>query len=116
MAYLVNISDSDQAYLDGLPLSETANGRVDDFIDYAVANVDDSFRNDPANRPSPNSHFFQARKQCQRSFLSEKIPGTFSFPNLLGPGTRPAVGRREQVNSLSLKKPFAGSARRSDRY
>jgi hypothetical protein len=59
LAYLVNISDSDQAYLEGLSLSDTAKGRLDDFIDYAIANVDDFFRNDPANRPSPNSPFFQ---------------------------------------------------------
>ena len=59
MAYLGNISDRDQAYLDGLPLSDTAKRRVDDFIDYAIVNVDDSFRNDPANLPSSNAHFFQ---------------------------------------------------------
>ncbi len=59
MSYFVHISDRDQAYLDGLPLSDTAKERVDDFIDYAIANVNDSFRNDSANRPYPNDHFFQ---------------------------------------------------------
>lgn len=59
MAYLVNLEEREQAYLDGLPLSEQAKARLDDFIDYAIANVKDSFRNDPANRPRPDSHFFQ---------------------------------------------------------
>lgn len=59
MAYYVHIEDSDQAYLDGLSLSEEAKGRLHDFIIYAIANVDDSFRNDPANRPFPNVAIFQ---------------------------------------------------------
>lgn len=59
MAYHVHIEDRDQAYLDGLSLSDEAKGRLDDFIDYAIANVDDSFRNDPANRPFPNAPIFQ---------------------------------------------------------
>lgn len=59
MAYYVHIEDGDHAYLDGLSLSDEAKGRLDDFIDYAIAKVDDSFRNDPANRPFPNASIFQ---------------------------------------------------------
>jgi hypothetical protein len=59
LAYFVNVEDRDQVYLDGLPLSAEAKARLDDFIDYAIAKVEDSFRNDPANRPHPNSHFFR---------------------------------------------------------
>ncbi len=59
MAYSVYISDRDQAYLNGLPLSTTARGRLGDFVEYAIANVVDSFRNDPANRLQPNSPIFQ---------------------------------------------------------
>lgn len=59
MAYHIHIEDRDQAYLDGLSLSDEAKGRLDDFIDYAIANVADSFRNDPANRPFLNSAVFQ---------------------------------------------------------
>jgi hypothetical protein len=69
LAYFVHIEDSDQAYLDGLPLSDEAKGRLDDFIDYAIANVDDSFRNDPDNRPYPNSPIFR------REFLILDISG-----------------------------------------
>jgi hypothetical protein len=59
LAYFVHIEDRDQAYLDGLSLSDEAKGRLDDFINYAIANVDDSFRSDPANRPFPNASMFQ---------------------------------------------------------
>ncbi len=58
MAYFVHIEGRDQAYLDGLPLSEEAKKRLDDFIDYAIANVGDSVRNDPANRPLANGRIF----------------------------------------------------------
>ena len=37
MAYLVHITDADRAYLAGLPLSETAKERIEDFIDYGIA-------------------------------------------------------------------------------
>lgn len=53
------LEDRDQAYLEGLSLSDEAKGRLDDFISYAIANVDDSVRNDPANRPFPNASIFQ---------------------------------------------------------
>ncbi len=58
MPYFVHITDADSAYLTGLPLSDTAKGRVNDFIEYAIANVDDAFRNDPANRTQPNTRYF----------------------------------------------------------
>jgi hypothetical protein len=53
LSYIVHISDADRAYLDNLPLSEDAKERVAGFIEYAIADVDDTFRNDPANRPDP---------------------------------------------------------------
>lgn len=59
MAYYIHIEDRDQAYLDGLSLSDEAKGRLDDFIDYAIANVADAVRSDPANRPFSNSPIFQ---------------------------------------------------------
>jgi hypothetical protein len=46
LPFLVHITDADRAYLAGLPLSDTARERVEDFIDYAIAGVDDAFRND----------------------------------------------------------------------
>ena len=58
MAYFVHLTDADRAYLDSLPLSDTAKARVEDFIDYAIANVDDEFRNDPANRTQPDTRYF----------------------------------------------------------
>ncbi|HTU18973.1 MAG TPA: hypothetical protein VMG10_13010 [Gemmataceae bacterium] len=59
MAYSMMITDADRDYLDQLPLSPTARGRVEDFIDYAIANVTDAFRNDPGNRPRTNAPYFQ---------------------------------------------------------
>jgi hypothetical protein len=59
LAYYIQIEDRDQAYLDGLSLSVEAKGRLDIFVNYAIANVADSVRSDPANRPFPNSPIFQ---------------------------------------------------------
>jgi hypothetical protein len=59
LAYLVHVEDRDQAYLDSLSLSVEAKRRLNDFIDYAIANVEDTVRNDPANRPFPNAPIFQ---------------------------------------------------------
>jgi hypothetical protein len=61
LPYWVHISDRDKAYLAGLPLSDTAKERIDDFIDYAIANVDDTFRQDPANRTQPDLRYFQSQ-------------------------------------------------------
>jgi hypothetical protein len=58
LPFLVHLSDADRAYLANLPLSDTAKERVDDFIDYAIAQVDDAFRNDPANRTQPDPRYF----------------------------------------------------------
>jgi hypothetical protein len=58
LPFLVHITNADRAYLAGLPLSETARERAEDFIDYAIAQVDDAFRNDPANRTQPNTRYF----------------------------------------------------------
>ena len=38
-----------------------AKERIDDFIDYAIANVDDTFRQDPANRTPPDLRYFQSQ-------------------------------------------------------
>jgi hypothetical protein len=59
--YDLQITDRDQAYLDNLPLSDKGRDKLSDFVDYAIAQVHDDFRNDPANRPAPG-HF-------QRDFL-----------------------------------------------
>ncbi len=61
MPYLVHITDSDRNYLNALPLSDTAKEKVDDFIDYAIAQVEDAFRNDPLNRTQPNMHYFKTQ-------------------------------------------------------
>ena len=44
MAYLIHLSDADRDYLQHVPMSETAKGKVTDFIAYGIANVDDAFR------------------------------------------------------------------------
>jgi hypothetical protein len=59
LAFTLHITDADWTYLANLPLSERAKGSVDAFLDYAIAQVDDAFRNDPANRPWPNRPLFQ---------------------------------------------------------
>ncbi|HWG47077.1 MAG TPA: hypothetical protein VN688_30210 [Gemmataceae bacterium] len=59
MAYSVHISDRERAYLESLPLSAEAKQNVEDFIVYAIARVDDAFRNDPANRPKSDAPYFQ---------------------------------------------------------
>lgn len=73
MSFYVHIEDRDQAYLDGLSLSEEAKRRLDDFIDYAIANVDDSFRNNPASRPFPNVSIFQLDFLILDSWGDERI-------------------------------------------
>jgi hypothetical protein len=59
LAYVLHISERDRRYLASLPLSDHAKVRLEDFIDYAIRNVDDAFRNDPKNRPQANGPFFQ---------------------------------------------------------
>jgi hypothetical protein len=61
LSYLVHSSDADRAYLANLPLSDEAKEAVEDFIGYAIADVDDAFRNDPANRPYPGQPYFETR-------------------------------------------------------
>ncbi len=58
MPYFVQIGAANRAYLDSLPLSEMAKGKVDDFIEYAIAQVEDAVRNDPANRIQPGTRYF----------------------------------------------------------
>jgi len=57
LAYHVHIRESEQAYLDSLPISNQAKQSVEHFIKYGIANVEDAFRNDPANRRSPGPYF-----------------------------------------------------------
>lgn len=76
MPYLVHLSGDDRAYLSGLPLSDSAKERVEDFIDYGIANVDDAFRNDPVNRPYPGQPYFE------RSFLLRDRWGDGRFHRL----------------------------------
>jgi len=59
LPYWVHISDVDRAYLNNLPLSDTAKKRVEDFVEYAIAQVDDAFRNDPANRTQSDPSYLQ---------------------------------------------------------
>jgi hypothetical protein len=58
LAYWLEIPDSEQAYLDGLPLFDSAKERIREFIGYALADVDDAFRLDPANRTHPDTRYF----------------------------------------------------------
>jgi hypothetical protein len=58
LPYFVHITDADRTYLAGLPLSATGKERVDDFIEYAIAQVDDAFRNNPANRTQLTTRYF----------------------------------------------------------
>jgi hypothetical protein len=59
LAYNVHVSDADREYLDALPLSEVAKGKVKAFIRDTLAVVDDAFRNDPANRIQAGSPHFR---------------------------------------------------------
>jgi hypothetical protein len=36
LPYFVHVADADRAYLAGLPLSDTAKERVEDFIEHAI--------------------------------------------------------------------------------
>jgi len=57
LSFNLHISDSEQAYFDGLPLSSEAKERINRFI----ADVSDEFRLNPENRPSPDSPYFYAQ-------------------------------------------------------
>jgi hypothetical protein len=59
LPFHVHFTDDDRACLAGLPLSDRAKEKVEEFIEYAIANVDDVFRQDPANRTHPNPAYFQ---------------------------------------------------------
>ena len=48
MSYFIQINDQHQAYLDALPLSDTAKDVVSEFIEKTIAEVTDDFRNNPA--------------------------------------------------------------------
>lgn len=58
VAFQVDITDADRAYLDSLPLSSEAKVRVNRFVEQFIANVSDDFRLDPANRLVPDSPYF----------------------------------------------------------
>jgi hypothetical protein len=55
----VDVPGPEQAYLGGVGLSAEATDRISRFIAEDIANVPDSFRLDPANRPNPGSPHFQ---------------------------------------------------------
>lgn len=59
MAFDLHIADTEQAYLDALPLSVEAKERVDQFIQQFIVNVSDDFRLDEANRPNPAGPYFR---------------------------------------------------------
>jgi hypothetical protein len=61
LSYHVHTTDANRDYLDNLPLSDDAKGRVRDFVRYGIADVTDAVRNDPANRPYPGDPFFERR-------------------------------------------------------
>lgn len=61
MAFHVYIPDSEQAYLDGLPLSPEAKALVSRFVEEFLADVPGQFRLDPANRLGPDSPYFRVR-------------------------------------------------------
>jgi hypothetical protein len=61
VAFHVDISDHELAYLDNLPLSPEAKERVNQFIEQFIANVPDEFRLDPENRPDPDKDCFLVR-------------------------------------------------------
>lgn len=75
MPFIVHITDADRAYLDNLPLSDRGKGKVKDFIDYAIAQVDDASRLDPERRPWPNRPFFQR----ELLFMDRDTSGRTSF-------------------------------------
>jgi hypothetical protein len=58
LPFHIHLPDSEQAYLDNLPLSATAKERLNQFIGDFIANVSDEFRADPINRRGPNPHYF----------------------------------------------------------
>lgn len=61
MSYLIYLDDADRAYLDGLPLSTAARGRLEQFLLTDLGHLPDSFRNEPANRPQPGQPIFLVR-------------------------------------------------------
>jgi hypothetical protein len=58
MAYFVHY-DPDEDKVSALPISDAAKQAVRDFIRYAIAEVEDSFRLDPANRPEGTGPYFE---------------------------------------------------------
>ena len=61
MPFHLDIPDAERAYLDGLPLSPEAKGRIDRFVEQFIANVPDGFRLDPENRPKPDAPYFRVQ-------------------------------------------------------
>src|SRR5579872_971065 len=59
LPYWVHLSDADRNYLKSLPPSDMAKEKVEDFIEYAIAQVDDDFRNESANRSQPDTRYFR---------------------------------------------------------
>jgi hypothetical protein len=59
VAYDLQLSDYWQNYLENLPVSDNAKDKLSDFLEYGIASVSDSFRNDPDNRPWPDKPYFR---------------------------------------------------------
>ena len=78
MSYHLQISERDRTYLDGLPLSNAAREKIDDFIEYAIEQVDDGLRTNPENRPKANTPFFER----VLLLMDEDVAGNRSFHTL----------------------------------
>jgi hypothetical protein len=72
------------AYLNNLPLSSRAKRSVWQFIDYAIANADDTVRNDPAFRFGPG-HLYFTRQLLLRDWWGDRGYHTLDFVVLDAP-------------------------------
>lgn len=59
MAFHLDIPDAEREYLDKLPLSPQAREAVKQFVEQTIANISDTFRLDPENRPDPSKPCFR---------------------------------------------------------
>jgi hypothetical protein len=61
LSFHVHLPDSEQAYLNNLPLSELARERVQQFISQRIADVSEEFRLNAENRHPAPAPYFQMR-------------------------------------------------------
>jgi hypothetical protein len=61
LPFQLMIPDSEQEYLDNLPLSTEAKEQIYRFIEQTIADIPDEFRLDPENRCKPDSSCFRIR-------------------------------------------------------